>query len=249
MRISRGSVRYHLRRAYLGLRRRISATLVDRRRGIETSREENLDDFGLHAAERVRYEPSAWVSLRRILPTTEVDRDDVFVDIGAGKGRVVLEAAVHYPFQRVIGVEISPELTAVAEANVTTTTTPLRCDSVELISADVLEYELPPDVTVIYMYNSFRGDIFNTFAARLVAALDASPRAVRIIYNTPMEHDALMATGRFRVVREARALRPSRAWSRKLSIRMYEFVPAATPADPAGPAPAADQVPRVRRRS
>jgi hypothetical protein len=59
----------------------------------------------------VRYEPSGWRSLRRILCAEDVSPGDVFVDLGSGKGRVILEAA-QYPFHHVIGVEIAPELTA-----------------------------------------------------------------------------------------------------------------------------------------
>ena len=39
-----------------------------------------------------------------------------FVDIGSGKGRVVM-LAIGYPFRRVIGVELAPELHAIAQEN------------------------------------------------------------------------------------------------------------------------------------
>ena len=41
---------------------------------------------------------------------------DVFVDYGAGKGRTVVLAST-YQFKRVIGVELAPELAAIAEEN------------------------------------------------------------------------------------------------------------------------------------
>lgn len=218
-----GSTRYRTRLVYLAIRRLVSATLVDRRRGIETSRTADLGDVATR--DLVRYEPSGWRSLRRVLPTEEVSPDDVFVDLGCGKGRVILEAA-QYPFRRVIGVEIAPELTAVARANVATSRDHKLCE-IELVTADVLEYELPADVTIAYMYNPFRRETFGQFATALVDALDRDPRPFRLIYNTPMEHELLMRTGRFRVIREARGLRPGRKWASKLSIRMYAFEPAA----------------------
>jgi SAM-dependent methyltransferase len=216
-----GFVRFRTRIAYLTVRRVVSATVVDQPRGIETSRAANLGD--LATPERVRYEPSGWGALRRILRAGEVSPEDVFVDLGCGKGRVVL-AAARYPFRRVIGVEIAPELTAVARANVAASCDRVRCD-IELVTMDVLDYQLPPDVTVVYLYNPFRGETFARFAAGLVAALDRQPRSFRLIYNTPMEHELLMQTGRFRVLREVRALRPGRQWARKLSIRMYAYEP------------------------
>jgi len=44
-------------------------------------------------------------------------RDFTFVDLGSGKGRVLLMAS-HYPFKRIIGVEFIPELHQVAQENI-----------------------------------------------------------------------------------------------------------------------------------
>jgi SAM-dependent methyltransferase len=221
----RGFARYNARRGYIVLRRSVSAAMIDRRQGIETAREANLGDFGLDLADRVRYEPSGWMNLPRVLRAGEVSDDDVFVDLGSGKGRVVLQAA-RYPFRRVIGVEIAEQLTAVACANVEASRDRVRCKEIELVTADVLEYELPDDVTVAYLYNPFRARTFELFAQRLIDALDRNPRPFRLIYSTPMEHELLMRTGRFHMVREVRGLRPGREWSSKLSIRMYSLLPA-----------------------
>ncbi len=49
-------------------------------------------------------------------PLAEIDRY-TFVDIGAGKGRALLVAA-ESPFREVVGVELNPELAAVAERNI-----------------------------------------------------------------------------------------------------------------------------------
>ena len=56
--------------------------------------------------------------LRRILPAREVEPHDVFLDIGCGMGRAVYQAAANYPFKRVIGVELSHELTQAARRNI-----------------------------------------------------------------------------------------------------------------------------------
>lgn len=43
----------------------------------------------------------------------------MFLDLGSGKGRMVLSAA-RFPFRRIIGVELSNDLTAIARRNVAT---------------------------------------------------------------------------------------------------------------------------------
>lgn len=184
----------------------------------------SLDELGLDAPERVRYEPSGWRDLARVLQTHEVSDEDVFIDLGSGKGRVVLQAA-RYPFGRVIGVELSEELNDIARANIDAVKSTLRCGSVELETADIAEYDVPDDVTVAYVYNAFRGELFDAAVRALLASLDRRQRPLRLIYKTPLEEDRLLATGRAVPVRMVRGRRPGRAWSAKMSIRMYLLLP------------------------
>jgi SAM-dependent methyltransferase len=216
-------LRWRARGAYLLVRRSLSAALMDRRWGIETSQEADLATLGLDDAHRVRYEPSSWWDLRRAMRVSDVHDDDVFLDLGSGKGRVVLQAA-QYRFRRVIGVEISPQLTAVAERNLAKVRPHVRAGSVELVTADVVDYRIPDDVTVIYIYNAFRGPVFEAAIAQIIASVDRAPRRVRLIYRTALEHERLIAARRFRPTRVVRGLRPGRAWSAKLATRIYEVV-------------------------
>lgn len=215
----KSKARFELRRGYLATRLALGS-VIERRMGIETSGYADLGGLGIDAPGRKRYEPSKWLDLRRILRDRDVHGDDVFLDIGSGKGRVVLQAA-RYGFRRVIGVELSPELNAIATANVEARRDSLRCQDVEFVTADVAEYAIPDDVTVIYHYNSIGGDVFAALVDHLIESLDRAPRTLRFIYNTALEEETLLRTGRFRMVRAARGLRPGRAWSRKMSIRMY----------------------------
>jgi len=50
-------------------------------------------------------------------PPREALRDFTFIDLGSGKGRVLLMAS-DYPFKRIIGVEFMPELHRAAQENV-----------------------------------------------------------------------------------------------------------------------------------
>jgi precorrin-6B methylase 2 len=212
------------RSAYRTLRRAGASAFVERPLGVDTARIVALADFGLADSERVDYEPSGWLDLRLILRRCEVSPDDVFIDFGSGKGRVLLQAAA-YPFRRIIGVELSPQLTAIARANLDARSTRRRCEEVELVTADVLEYRIPDDVTVAYIYNAFTGSVFRSVIDQLVASVDRAPRRVRLIYRTALEEETLLATGRFREVRRLPGLRPSRAWSRKMATRMYVLDP------------------------
>jgi len=214
-----------LRRSLRAARLEIGARALDRLHGVETARPLDLTTIGLADEHRVEYDPSAWRDLRRALPRAEVSADDVLLDLGSGKGRIVLQAA-QYHFKRVIGVELSPQLNAIAAANVHAAHKRLRCRSIELVTADALEYHIPDDVTVVYMYNPFRGPVFRAVIEELIASVDRAPRSIRLLYKAPREHELLMSTGRFELVRTVSAWRPTRAWAQLTAINVYIVTPA-----------------------
>ncbi|GIH22347.1 hypothetical protein Aph01nite_06570 [Acrocarpospora phusangensis] len=182
-------------------RQRVSRLLFDRRYGVETAEFAMLDQFGLAHHERVYYSPANWGTLRRTLPAAEVCADDVFIDLGSGKARMVLEAAARFPFRRVIGVELSAELTEVARANVRSTRLRVRSGQVDLVQSDVLDYKIPDDVSVVFLNNPFRGEIFAAAMLNLLASVDRNPRPVKVIYFNPTEEPFLLSTGRFQHLR------------------------------------------------
>jgi SAM-dependent methyltransferase len=205
-------------------------------------RDVDLVDIGFGASGRVReHVPSPWGVLGRILRRGEITREDVFIDIGCGMGPVLVEAAARYDFRRVIGVDIVPEFTRVARETIARGRGRLRCPDVEVTTADVLDYELPNDVTVVYMADPFRGHIFDVALGKLIASVDRRPRRLRIIYNFPVEGGRLERTGRARLVRYGR--RRNRPWTKALDLAMYELEPSGDgagtgagrpPAPPAG---------------
>jgi Histone methylation protein DOT1 len=199
--------------------------LLERHHGIETVGVIELEELGLAGAERERYKPTEWLTLPRVLRRREVGPDDVFIDFGSGLGRVVYQAALRYPFKRVIGVELSAQLNEIAERNLARNVSRLRCQSFLLVTRDVLDYDIPDDVTVAFFANPFRGDTFMTVIDRLLASIDRKPRTLRVIYRNPVEHERLEETGRFRVARRLRGMRPGREWSRSNSTVMYAAAP------------------------
>lgn len=166
-----------------------------------------LDELGLNAPGRVRYEASGWAYLRRALRRCEVGPTDVFVDFGSGKGRVVWQAA-RYPFGRVIGVEISAQLNEVAHRNLEENRDRLKCRDVELVTADATQFEIPDDMTFAYLYSPFEGQIFETVIDHVIESLDRNPRRLNLIYANPVMDKELRATGRFELRHVLKGIRP-----------------------------------------
>lgn len=183
---------------------RLTDLYYERRLRTVTSGIVELEDLGLSDGDSRPYGPTGWRTLPRALPPNAVSRDDVFVDIGAGMGRAVLLAAMRYRMRRVVGVEVAESLSEIARANVERNRRRLRTPQVEIVTADAAAYRLPDDATIVYMHNPFGGGLFRRVAERMVAAVDAAPRPLRLVYEHPREHAALMEIGRFQPVAEYR---------------------------------------------
>jgi hypothetical protein len=198
-----------LRNAVKNARHLIAELLYERRYGVRTSGNLTLDK---HDAENVGYTPMNWRQFRWALPAQSVSSRDVFLDIGSGKGRAVLMAAVDYPFGRVMGVELVKELHETAERNMAATTRRLRSGKVELVCADMREFQIPDDVTVIYMNNPVRGSVFGGVLTGISESMKRHPRPLRLIYYNPAEEEALLATGEWRKVRTIMSRRRQANW-------------------------------------
>ena len=169
------------------------------RYGIRTEGDVDLEELGVAAKGRLGYEGSHWIGVRRALGRLEVTPADVFTDFGSGKGPAVLVAA-RFPFGRAVGVEISDGLTRAARRNLERSRLRPRAGAVDFVTADVLRYEIPDDLSVVYLYNPFTGLVFARFVERLLQSLERRPRPLRVVYNYPFEHNHLIARGRFRPV-------------------------------------------------
>jgi SAM-dependent methyltransferase len=218
-------IEYKLREAISRAKGFVGEHIVDRRRGTDTSRIVDLASAGVHTDGRIPYVPSGWRSLPSALRHIPISEDDVFLDLGCGKGRVVLQAAER-PFKRVIGVELSPELIAVAQENLHAARPKLRCQDIELIEADITTWPIPDDVTILYAYNPVRGELFEAAMKGMIASYDRNPRPLVLLYRYPREHDVLDASGRFQLLRTITSWRPRRSWASATAINIYAAQPA-----------------------
>ena len=152
------------------------------------------------AVDGVVYLPTPWHVLPRALRAVGASGDDVLVDFGCGKGRIVHQAAKR-PLRRVIGVEISPELADFARGVLAAHRHEYRCQDVEIVVGDAALFEVPDDLTIVFMFDPFRGRTMDAVLQNLIASIDRRPRRMSVIYVNPTQGDRVLATGRFRLVR------------------------------------------------
>jgi hypothetical protein len=173
----------------------------ERRQAVDTSPHISLDSLGVDHPDRNPYEPTRWNSLRTMIPKSDVEPTDVFVDFGSGMGRMIQQAAA-YPFARVIGVEVSDHLNEIARWNIERNQERFTCQDVGFVTCDALEFPIPGDMTYAYLFNPFMGETFRKVVNNIIASVDRTPRRLVLIYENPTMKEAVEETGRFRLVGE-----------------------------------------------
>jgi SAM-dependent methyltransferase len=116
-------------------------------------------------------------------PPHAIDRY-TFLDVGAGKGRALLTAALH-PFREAVGVELNPALAAIARANITAfessaAASPLA--PIRLLEGDALEVPLPSTPTVAFLFHPFEAPVLRRFLACVQRHFAERPGSFDLLY-------------------------------------------------------------------
>jgi SAM-dependent methyltransferase len=212
--------KYLAKPAYLRIRQIVDG-LQDRRLGIVTADQRVRREAGLDPDHYQRFcRAVSFTGIRSMLKHWTLRSDDALLDYGCGAGRVICVAA-QYPFSRVIGVEISGYFSRLSERNVRTLRRYLVCP--EVVHADAATYQVPDDITVIVIYNSFDDQVLCAVLARVLESIDRVPRRMRVAYVNPRGHALVLSMGRFRERGQmCLSWRPGSEWRRTQTVQFYE---------------------------
>src|SRR5262249_53020415 len=119
--------------------------------------------------------------------------DDVVVDVGCGKGRALNWLLRHHPGNRIVGIELDPEICAATAARLR------KYAHVEVLCGDALEL-LPADGTLFYLFNPFDAAVMERFRDRL-AELRAGTGRTRVVYYNVKALELFEDDARFAVRR------------------------------------------------
>ena len=118
-----------------------------------------------------------------------------FVDVGAGKGRALLLAA-ELPFRKVIGVELSEELTRTAQKNILLWKRLAQPRArIRVLHGDAAEFRWPRSPLLVYLNNPFDCALVKDLAEQLATAAESGPGLVDVLYVNPGCADELMRSG------------------------------------------------------
>ncbi|MFY9560099.1 MAG: hypothetical protein WAQ52_07685 [Terriglobales bacterium] len=138
------------------------------------------------------YQPTDAALFQEMMASLPIDfREFTFVDLGSGKGRTLLMAS-EYPFRKIVGVEILPELHRAAADNIRAyKSVTQRCSQIESICADAREFQLPDEPLVLYLFNPLPGAGLDRVLGSLEQSLHQKPRAVCVLYHNPLLEEKL----------------------------------------------------------
>ena len=160
--------------------------------GIETiefcSFKYNSDDYktGVHK-DGQWYEPTSYTTIKRIARYIKPTSQDVFADIGCGKGRAVCLMATR-GLKKSVGVELMKELSDIAQNNADNMRS--KNTPIEIINKDAASCDFK-DVTIFYLFNPFGPKTLEEVLNSIKKSLDTNPRRVHLFYLNPLSRDIL----------------------------------------------------------
>jgi hypothetical protein len=177
---------YGLRGVFAKLIGKVADRYFEWRYGLDTIACAQLDKFTISAGSRANataYEGSRILPLKRLFPALRqlVPGDGALVDLGCGKGKVMLVAALS-GLQKVRGVEFARELCDVARKNWGSVQSKAGCTTdFQVVEGDVTTYAIRPDETIFYIFNPFDETILGKVLSNIANSTQSSPRRVVIV--------------------------------------------------------------------
>ena len=133
------------------------------------------------------YQPTDPELFRRMVGLLSIDFSRfTFIDLGSGKGRALLLAS-DYPFRRILGVELLPELHRIALDNISKYRSEAqRSFAIESLCLDARDFEFPVEPVVLYLFNPLPEPALRSVLDRLSASLASHPRDAYVLYANPI---------------------------------------------------------------
>jgi SAM-dependent methyltransferase len=131
-------------------------------------------------------------------------KDATFVDYGCGKGRALIMAS-ELGFHRIVGLELSPELSAIAQNNLRSyEKTRKHSSRVEVICQDAAQFSIPHGKCVLYLYNPFHESVMRAVLGKIRLAIEEGSKGIFVVYYNPRLKHLFDGSGFLRLIHERR---------------------------------------------
>lgn len=201
--------------------------LAFRREPASASRYAALEDLtitGVHLADAVDYEPTPHLVLQWTMELLPKDFPNwTFIDVGAGRGRVMATAARH-AFRRVLGIEIAAELRRDARRYLASLPDGLvKSDDVAVIDADAATFDRPAGPCVFFLYNPFNERVLRKFIRNLVESNGRRSDPILFAYYHPKQSHVMSEFPEIRKLQLPLKTRMRSALLSPFGLELYEM--------------------------
>jgi hypothetical protein len=182
----------------------------DQKHGVDTGGSIPLSELDVETDNWIHgamYQAMAPVDFGKVLEPFHIRYDDfTFIDFGSGKGRAILLAS-SLPFKKIVGVEFSRTLHEIALKNLDAfTARNEHCGGIESHCMDAVEYPLPVEPLVLYLFNPFGEPVMQKLVNNVVASLRLNPRRIVVVYSTPLQSKVWDSVNHFHKLSSSEAL-------------------------------------------
>lgn len=171
--------------------------LFDWRHGTDTIRRVEVGTLDFEASTKAQAKTYGATKARpflHLMRLLDLPKDATFVDIGSGKGRVLM-LACQAGFKRIVGIDFSPQLCEIAQRNLATfrKRTPVGAE-VQILKLDATDYEFSADQQIFFMFDPFLPEVVTQVIKNLGRSIERHPRKCWLIYLAPKYHAAIAET-------------------------------------------------------
>ena len=159
------------------IKRTIQEHFWEKRLGIKTAGISPIQEDTTRFKDSIVYVPTPYHVIEGILDRLKFGDDDVFIDLGCGKGRVVLFVAAK-KLKKVIGIEARKDMFDIAMKNLEKSQ--VKNTPVEIVNADVATFDMR-EGTTFFMYQPFGINTLKCVMENIRNSLTVNPRQVLII--------------------------------------------------------------------
>jgi protein-L-isoaspartate O-methyltransferase len=141
---------------------------------------EEKKNLGLNKDAKI-YEATSYSDIWRMIAYLKLEHNDVAMDFGCGKGRVVFLLAKEN-LKKISGIELDEGMASIAKQNIKTTK--LDDSKVQIIIGDAAAYRIYEE-TFFCIFNPFGSKTLNQVVINMKESQTKNPRKIRIAYCGP----------------------------------------------------------------
>lgn len=152
----------------------------DRKLGIETRGYYCEEKEQTLCRDAKPYQAVQYTDIEKILNYLKLNENDVLIDFGCGKGRVLILASLR-KIKKVIGVEYSKFLVDIANKNTALLNIPHS--PIEIFHNDAADFEIKEE-NIFFINQAFGVQSLSRVLDNIKQSLLRNPRPIRIVYNS-----------------------------------------------------------------